>query len=602
MTKTIDVVAMVADNSILTFYKTDGSVYTVTQGDPRGLAMTDEFIAQRKLGKDIIQLVIGDDAPQVKHLQSEKRNPLVRFFTAPLAAVKKLFGVQSHEAGFTEENHEAAAARVREVAAKLMSDAGNGTSDLPIRVVTAETPMEEHETIIAVTQDGIVPSVENLTDQFQAGEEGKAPAEGPDNLIIRLAKISSKRGHTATELLHFLKKIDLPILADGSFLAYKRLIHRGGGVYVDPHSKRVFQRIGDVVEMDEKLVNPNRRIECSQGIHVGTRRYMGSFHASAEGSGTCLVLIQPEDVICVPQREADKMRVCRYVLLGDLSNKAHELVNKDTAMDECKDTMSLLASIAAGARPASLGTVRIGGDSGSNLTYTINGQSVKTEVTQAEALAISQGKAVAASKPVTPVRTIDTSKQGNTAGLVPEKVRTKAAVVKPADLKAKAGAAPVQSPRQKEVIRLTTVMERGASEAIRVGAARSLKDLKQQSKVSWDKLGISQKTQKEIERLTASTPQPVKTPAPVKPSPAPVKTAPKPKPAAKVEAKPEPKAEPVKAKEPIAPKPSTDTHEQAHQKRAVAEFKKGGQTKAAVANKYGTSPKSLDRWIAKYGN
>lgn len=589
MTNSIKVVAMVVDNGNLTFYKLDGSTHVITQGDPRGPVLSETFLAGQKLGHEVIDLDLSPDAVTQTHLNSPKRSKLLRFFTVPAAAVKKLFGRQSHESGFDEAAHEKAAARVREIASRLMKsgDDEKGTEDLPIRMVTTEEPMGDDETIIAVSEDGIVPHVENLSDQFKAGEEGKAPAQGPDNLLLRLAKISAKRGHTGAELLNFIKKIDLPINDDGSFYAYKRLISEGNGLYTDPHSRKVFQRVGDLVQMDESLVDKNRRQECSQGIHVGTRHYMGGFHGKeTPGSGTCLVLIQPEDVIAVPEREASKMRCCRYLLVGDLSDTAHDLVNENKRIDDCKTTMELLAQLVAGARPPLLGVVNIGGAGGSKLTYTINGKEVDTKATRQHALNISKGVATAPTKPVTPVRTIDDSKQGHTKDmLAPAKVRDKAHAVTPASVKKAAATPPTRQEIAGDLAK--TMRDAKASDIARGEAATKLRDYKKKAKVSWDALGLQGDIAKEIEEIILITTTKPKS-APQKPkAPTP---APKAAPAAKVQAKPEPKAEPAKAKapEPVKAPASGGTRQdraralwdiiqtskdKAHQKKAAQELK-----------------------------
>lgn len=520
--KTIQVVALVVANDTLTFYRVDGSVFTVTQGDPRGGAMSDEFFAQKRLGKEVINLVVNRDDMTVTHLSSQKRSPLLRFFRALKADVEKLFGsdTEQYENAFTEESHEAAAQKVRDVAARLFNDSTPQLNDLPVRMVYSEEPMNKDETIIAVTADGIVPGVENLTDQFQAGEEGKAPSEGPDNLIKRLATMSAKRGHTAKELMDFIKLIDLPILSDGAFFAYKRLLHQGEGVYVDPYTRLVHQRIGDIVQMDEKLVDPSKRYACSQGLHIGSRHYMGGFHASAEGSVTMLVLVQPEDAIAVPPDEK-KARVCRYLILADLSDKAHNLVNNSQRMDSCQETMDVVAQILAGARPTPLGIVNIGGNNGNSLTYTINGQEYSSNISLADATLIAGGKSVATTQKVVPTRTIDDASQGNNAGIIPVKVRDKSFKVSPAAAKAKA--AQTASPRQIEADRLVDLFKNGGTNAIKIAAITSLKTLKKKSKVSWDKLGVTNSIVASMEQLLSA---PVVQPKQSNPVPSTKKTEP----------------------------------------------------------------------------
>lgn len=549
--KSIQVVALVVSNDVLTFYKLDGSVYTITQGDPRGGAMSDEYLAQRRLGKEVVTLIIGEDDQTVAHLNSPKRSKLIRFFRAKIADVAKLFGSQTPDPDMTEASHEAAAAKVREVCARLYkSDAKTGPEvaqddPLPIKMIHSEEPMAKDETIVAVTEDGIVPGVESMTDQFQAGEEGKAPAEGPDNLILRLTKMSAKRGHTASELMYFVKNIDLPILPDGSFLAYKRLKHIGKGVYVDPYSSKVHQRIGDIVQMDEKLVDPSRRTLCSQGLHIGTRHYMGGFHSNAEGSGTMLVLVQPEDAIAVPQRESSKARVCRYLILADLSNKAHDLVNQNKRMDDCKETMQIVAQIVAGARPPLLGVVNIGGAQGGGLTYHIGTQNLPTNISLDEAREKAQTKATAPTADVKEVRTIDDEANGNRVGLEPRKIRDKVHAVKPTDVRQKA-AEPKEPVRVQVAAQLYGRMtDKHNTDADRLAAAKELKAHKQACKDSYEALKLPKQTADEIEEIIT-----VASPAPAKAEPK--KSASVPAPTSKAKAKVLKQPEPAK----MAPQPA----------------------------------------------
>jgi hypothetical protein len=531
----IQVVALVVDSGILTFYKTDGSVFTITQGDPRGPAMSESFLLQRQQGKEIIELQLEPDDKVISNLSGKSRNPLIKFFRARLSDVAKLFGNEiDHNLEGAATSHEAAAQKVRDVAAKLFAHKSTDTvqpsEDLPIRLVTSEEgPLQKDETIIAVTQQGIVPEIESISEQYKASDEGKASSTGPDNLILRLAAMSAKRAHTAQELIRFIKGIDLPILPDGSFLAYKRLLHQGNGVYVDPHSKKVHQRIGDIVQMDEALIDTNRRTLCSTGLHVGTRHYMGGFHANSAGSGTMLVLVQPEDAIAVPQNETSKGRMARYTIICDLSDKAHSLVNNKQKIDDCKDTMALVAQIVAGARPPMLGVVNISGTYGDGLTYTINGQSVKTNVSLDEARQIAQSVATAPTTIVKPVETIDDKAQGKQAAVTLEKIRTKEAVVKPTEAKAKMVAqAPVAgaSERVKKATELYAQMtNKNNTDSVRKKAAEELKAFKKKAKVGFPVLGLPVNTAEEIQEILilAASSKPVAQPKPSKPAPAPEK-------------------------------------------------------------------------------
>jgi hypothetical protein len=258
-----------------------------------------------------------------------------------------------------------------------------------------------------------------------------------------------------------------------------------------------------------------------------------------------LVLVQPEDAIAVPEYGTTKLRTCRYQIVADLSNKAHDLVNQNKKLDNCKSTMDLIAAIVAGARPPALGRVRIGGGHGSNLTYTINGKEQSfTNMSYADALAVSQGKAInAPAGQVKPVRTIDDSKNGHAASKVtPEKVRDKANVVSPAAAKMKA--TPL-SPRQQEAAKLQSTMNNGdLPHATRRQAAEKLKAFKAAKKVSYEALGLPKNMGELIEKFLkelppTSAPKAVSKPSTPVPSAKklePAKTAPQPKVPVKVDA------------------------------------------------------------------
>ena len=563
--KTVKVVALVVDNGSLIFYKTDGSTFTFQQGSAEGAALSDEFAYQKGLGKEVVELELTRDLDQTSHLAKPRAGGLIRFFLAPVEAVKRMFSDAmtntDHVTPHISSPEEAAAAvrrlaeRVHSITDNEKSAAVGATEGLPLRIVTEDTVMGEHETLVAVTNDGIVPNIENLSDQFKAANEGAAPSEGVDNLILRLGKMSATRGHTAAELLNFIKKIDLPILADGSFLAYKRLLSRGDGRYVDPHTKLVFQRLGDRVQMDERLVDPSRRVECSQGIHVGSRRYMGGFHSGGLDSSTFFVLIQPEDVIAVPHNEADKMRVCGYTLIAPLSGKAHELVNSNKAVSDDTETMDTLSRIVAGARPATLGIVNIGGSSGTKLSYTIGSHTVPTDASFQTAKQVANTDDVVVNT-AAPVRTIDIEKQGS-ADEVLKKLKDEqtkldpAQKVTPAKLQDKALKVTSREGMARAII--NRMQDQTKPDKYRRQAALDLKEFKAKKKVSWSALGVVEAEIREMNEIIELT-------APTKPAAKPAEKQAKAKPKAAAPKKADPMA---KANKEIAKAPGISAPKEA---------------------------------------
>src|SRR5690606_22957135 len=130
------------------------------------------------------------------------------------------------------------------------------------------------ETIVAVTKSGkIIPGVERIKSQF-AGAIKNSNTKGIEIFLERISKVYKKRRHTVEDLLRFMERGDLPIADDGTIVIYKKLIRHNDKQYVDGHSRNVIQKVGSFVYMEEALVDPDRRNECSNGLHVARRGYI----------------------------------------------------------------------------------------------------------------------------------------------------------------------------------------------------------------------------------------------------------------------------------------------------------------------------------------
>lgn len=111
---------------------------------------------------------------------------------------------------------------------------------------------------------------------------------------------------------------------DGDIIAYKGLTEdrtsvHSGAAFVDdvPMVGHIPNADGSVIEMARNRVNPDRFVGCSYGLHAGTWEYASSF-----GTTVVSVRINPRDVVSVPQDcESQKMRVCRYVVIEEISGR-----------------------------------------------------------------------------------------------------------------------------------------------------------------------------------------------------------------------------------------------------------------------------------------
>lgn len=267
---------------------------------------------------------------------------------------------------------------------------------------------KEDETIIAVVEQEngealYVPGMEHLKDHFAAALK-LGTTKGVENFLRRISTVIDKRGHSIGDLLKFMARNDMPIADDGCLVAFKTLNRRGShaDVYQDIHSGNVVQRVGSKVFMAESMVDPDRRNDCSNGLHVARRAYVGGFR----GSSGVMVLIKvaPEDAIAVPQYDANKMRVCGYHIVGDVPKDDHQKVFSNQPLPKDSATAKLLGAVLRGNHIGIIETVEIGGSRGGNLKIT---------PVEREAEASRQKKeAIKQAAKAEPVASIDDDKDG----------------------------------------------------------------------------------------------------------------------------------------------------------------------------------------------
>lgn len=215
-------------------------------------------------------------------------------------------------------------------------------SDVTSRSYAIDKPVQ---TTVAIVDGKEIPGVEFLEKHMEHAIATKNIV-GLQRFMERIATVVDKRGHTVQELMRFMERGDLPIADDGSIIAYKVLNTHSEekGRFVDCHSGKVSQAVGSHVSMDEKLVDPSRRTECSTGLHIARRGYLRNFH----GNAIVLVKVAPEDVIAVPSNEPDKMRTAAYHVVAQLEKAAHDLLRSNMPMTSHEPSAQILANVIAG--------------------------------------------------------------------------------------------------------------------------------------------------------------------------------------------------------------------------------------------------------------
>lgn len=416
MKKLVTIVGISVDAQNAVLYLEDGSTVTIAQGDPRlpiivetakkyipvdGSAVVDiaepvkvrnEFketeegtgglIKFFRVAKSFVKKFIDTESPEkvdeaVAHisplelgikpgqtiLDVEEADDTTYALEAPVAEEVKPVEMTN------DQKIELATARMRELAGK-----GSTVDDPEFHKPIKD---EDPDTIVAVnTKTGsVIPDAHKLSSQMKAASKLK-DFRGFVNFINRLEPVLKDRGHSAEDLMKFIEHGDLPIADDGCIVIYKRLKEKGN-TFVDVHSGSIKQNVGSYVFMKPGLVDPNRRQDCSNGLHVASLGYLSSF----SGNVTVMAKVRPEDVFAVPEYSHTKMRVCGYHILAVLPESLRTHVNSGGSISSIPEGKELLNKVLRGAHVGITELVEVGGHNGSNVTYTKveNAETAKAE-------------------------------------------------------------------------------------------------------------------------------------------------------------------------------------------------------------------------------
>ena len=148
------------------------------------------------------------------------------------------------------------------------------------------------------------------------------------------------------ELFDFMQNKDLPITADGHFLAYKAVSSNNKDLFTGT----IDNNIGDTPEVPRESVDANRSQHCSNGLHVGAIDYVTSYggvdldnpspNTDDEGGGNKIMIckVNPRDVVSVPNDvRFQKLRCCRYEVVAKFDTVFNKAVHfTSTELDRFK--------------------------------------------------------------------------------------------------------------------------------------------------------------------------------------------------------------------------------------------------------------------------
>jgi hypothetical protein len=352
----VRILSAIASNSGVTLFLEGGTELNLPKDTQRTKDILDQVVEALKRNE---HLEIDTSTFMVEKTIEEKTNGVVKFVRGRFSQLKAMFG------GAVEESKQTtvvlgSVAPVRAMPRQPEPEPRERFVPQEKGPAIAYEPEELH----AVVNNKVIPGIEALTPYMDAINNGE-DAVGFQKFMERIATVIDKRSHTVRELLDFMRKGDLPIAKDGSIVAYKVLQSSTNG-FVDRHSRKVTQKLGSFVQMDEKLVDPNRRNECSTGLHIARRAYLKGF----DGDIIALVKVAPEDVIAVPPGEPDKMRAKGYHIVGVLPADVHPTLRSNRPMTGNEKASKLLADVVAGNHTPILEIVNIGAAKGGNVTVT----------------------------------------------------------------------------------------------------------------------------------------------------------------------------------------------------------------------------------------
>ena len=105
-------------------------------------------------------------------------------------------------------------------------------------------------------------------------------------------------------------------------------------LYTDMHTRKMTIQLGVPVQQDRKECDADPRNDCSNGLHVGATSYVERFASSNSAILVCLV--NPMNVVAVPNYDHSKMRVDEYFpfAVANFVNKKIEIVEEKYFEDD----------------------------------------------------------------------------------------------------------------------------------------------------------------------------------------------------------------------------------------------------------------------------
>jgi len=169
------------------------------------------------------------------------------------------------------------------------------------------------------------------------------------NFITKLQ--GNPSSNSISELYSFLSYRELPITPEGNVLGYKYVRNDYYSVHGNKNTRvlqgkvdeggRIYNGIGEVIEVNRADVDDNLNNHCSHGLHIGSFDY-----ANISGYKMLVVEFDPTDAVSVPNDcNFQKLRVCKYKVISEVTDNRVEIEDSvysdnddyDPRADSCWD-------------------------------------------------------------------------------------------------------------------------------------------------------------------------------------------------------------------------------------------------------------------------
>jgi hypothetical protein len=110
---------------------------------------------------------------------------------------------------------------------------------------------------------------------------------------------------------------------------YSELAYLGSVQFTDNHTRTMDYRIGVEARISRHEGNQSNQVSCSRGLHVASKAY----DYSGFGDTPIMVVVNPMDVLAVPQGEDGKLRTCAFTPVAVLQEGEESVLHENKDFD-----------------------------------------------------------------------------------------------------------------------------------------------------------------------------------------------------------------------------------------------------------------------------